>query len=112
MCHKSCKLLSLGDLVVGCRLPISLAEGINIVQWCTVILDLCTIRERKAGTFMGDMEGTMVIRAWAESDDIAPFRARLISSQPGTGAETVEVAAGSVAVLQAVQLWLDSLESP
>lgn len=60
---------------------------------------------------MGDMEGTMVIRAWAEPDDNAPFRARLISSQPGTGAETVEVVAGSAAVLQAVQLWLDSLES-
>lgn len=44
---------------------------------------------------MGDMEGTMVIRAWAEPDDNAPFRARLISSQPGTGAETLEVVAGS-----------------
>jgi hypothetical protein len=72
---------------------------------------ICALFERE-GTFMGDMEGTMVIRAWAESDDNAPFRARLISSQPGTGAETVEVVAGSAAVLQAVQLWLDSLESP
>lgn len=59
---------------------------------------------------MGNVEGTIVIRAWVESADNARIRARLISSQAGCDEETVELAADAAAVLQAVQRWLNSLQ--
>ncbi|MDP9997063.1 MULTISPECIES: hypothetical protein [Pseudarthrobacter] len=59
---------------------------------------------------MADIEGTMVIRAWAEPASNNRIRARLISSRPGQTGEFVEAAGDSDEVLKAVQRWLDSLQ--
>ena len=59
---------------------------------------------------MADIEGTMVIRAWAEPAQNNRIRARLISSRPGQSGEFVEAAGDAAEVLQAVQRWLDSLQ--
>ncbi len=59
---------------------------------------------------MADIEGTMVIRAWAEPAQNHQVRARLISSHPGQAGEFVETAADADQILKAVQRWLDSLQ--
>lgn len=59
---------------------------------------------------MADIEGTMVIRAWAEHAHNNQVRARLISSRPGDQGEFVEAAADADQVLSAVRRWLDSLQ--
>lgn len=59
---------------------------------------------------MADIEGTMVIRAWAEPAHNNQIRARLISSRPGDQGEFVEAAADADQVLSAVRRWLDSLQ--
>jgi hypothetical protein len=60
---------------------------------------------------MADIEGTMVIRAWAEPAQHNGLRARLISSQPGQDREVVETAADAEEILVAVKRWLDLLET-
>lgn len=59
---------------------------------------------------MADIEGTMVIRAWAEPAEHHGLRARLISSRPGQDREVVETAGDADEILLAVQRWLDLLE--
>lgn len=61
---------------------------------------------------MADIEGTMVIRAWAEPGQEHQLRARLISSRPGQDQETVETAGDAADVLEAVRRWLDELQPP
>lgn len=60
---------------------------------------------------MADIEGTMVIRAWAEPAQGHRLRARLISSRPGQDQEVVETAGDADEVLLAVQRWLDLLKA-
>jgi hypothetical protein len=60
---------------------------------------------------MADIEGTMVIRAWAEPAQNHGVRARLISSHPGQDRETVETAGDAEEVILAVQRWLDVLKA-
>lgn len=60
---------------------------------------------------MADIEGTMVIRAWAEPAQDNGVRARLISSRPGQDREVVETAGDADEILLAVQRWLDLLET-
>ena len=60
---------------------------------------------------MADIEGTMVIRAWAEPAQNHRVRARLISSQPGQDREMVETAGDAEEVILAVQRWLDVLKA-
>jgi hypothetical protein len=70
------------------------------------------LQTRKAGaSFMAEIEGTMVIRAWVEPSHPQPLRARLISSDPGGDAELVETAADADAILLAVRRWLDVLQT-
>lgn len=59
---------------------------------------------------MADIEGTMVIRAWAEPADNNRIRARLISSRPGQSGEFVEAAGDEDEILRAVRRWLNSLQ--
>lgn len=59
---------------------------------------------------MANIEGTMVIRAWAEPAHDNRIRARLISSRAGQDGELVEAVGGSAEILLAVQRWLDSLQ--
>ena len=59
---------------------------------------------------MADIEGTMVIRAWAEPAQNNQIRARLMSSRPGHEGELVEAAADAEQILLAVRRWLDSLQ--
>ncbi|MCU1516031.1 MAG: hypothetical protein JWQ75_752 [Pseudarthrobacter sp.] len=61
---------------------------------------------------MADIEGTMVIRAWAEPGPEQQLRARLISSRPGQDQETVEAAGDAAEVVEAVRRWLDQLQAP
>jgi hypothetical protein len=71
----------------------------------------CELQTTKAGRpLMADIEGTMVIRAWAEPAHHNQIRARLISSRPGDEGELVEAAADTDQVLSAVRRWLDSLQ--
>jgi hypothetical protein len=73
-------------------------------------LDNCELQTTKAGRpLMADIEGTMVIRAWAEPAQNNQLRARLISSGPGHEREVVESAADAEQILLAVRRWLDSL---
>jgi hypothetical protein len=67
--------------------------------------------QRKQAPFMADIEATMIIRAWAEPAQNHGVRARLISSRPGQDREIVETAGDADEILQAVQRWLDLLES-
>lgn len=60
---------------------------------------------------MADIEGTMVIRAWAEPAQNHRVRARLISSHPGQDREVVETAGDAEEILLAVQRWLDVLKT-
>ncbi|MET3720593.1 MULTISPECIES: hypothetical protein [unclassified Arthrobacter] len=60
---------------------------------------------------MADIEGTMIIRAWAEPAQNSPIRARLIFSRPGQSGEFVEAAGDADEILLAVQRWLDSLRA-
>lgn len=60
--------------------------------------------------FMANIEGTMVIRAWAEPAQDHRLRARLISSRPGQDREVVETAGDADEILLAVQRWLDLLK--
>jgi hypothetical protein len=72
--------------------------------------DNCELQTTKAGRpLMADIEGTMVIRAWAEPAHNNQIRARLISSRPGDEREVVEAAADADQILSAVRRWLDSL---
>lgn len=66
----------------------------------------------KAGRpLMADIEGTMVIRAWAEPAQNNRIRARLISSHPGQEREVVEAAGDADEIILAVQRWLDLLKA-
>ncbi|BAS07260.1 hypothetical protein AHiyo4_06820 [Arthrobacter sp. Hiyo4] len=60
---------------------------------------------------MADIEGTMVIRAWAEPAQNHRVRARLISSHPGQDQEIVETAGDEEEIIMAVQRWLDVLKA-
>ncbi|MHA7290923.1 hypothetical protein ACX80V_14900 [Arthrobacter sp. MDT3-24] len=60
---------------------------------------------------MADIEGTMVIRAWAEPAQNQRVRARLISSHPGQDQEIVETAGDAEEIILAVQRWLDVLKA-
>jgi hypothetical protein len=60
---------------------------------------------------MADIEGTMVIRAWAEPEQNNRIRGRLISSRPGQDNEFVEAAGSSEEILLAVRRWLESLQA-
>lgn len=60
---------------------------------------------------MADIEGTMVIRAWAEPAQNHRVRARLISSHPGQDQEIVEMAGDEEEIIMAVQRWLDVLKA-
>jgi hypothetical protein len=60
---------------------------------------------------MADIEGTMVIRAWAEPAQNNQIRGRLISSRPGQDNEFVEAAGNSEEILLAVRRWLESLQA-
>ena len=60
---------------------------------------------------MADIEGTMVILAWAEPAQNNRIRARLISSHPGQDREVVEAAGDAEEIIRAVQRWLDVLKA-
>jgi len=60
---------------------------------------------------MADIEGTMVIGAWAEPAQNNRIRARLISSHPGQVREVVEAAGDAEEIILAVQRWLDVLKA-